>query len=248
MKKLIYLGILICAMAVALAGCSKETDTGEQAQQDQSQESQKSEKTLDQLKEEMKQLVSKRSTGEGIYYEYTVTVEGGSGMPESTMAMKTWQQGESIRTETLDQSGQVMSVLIKEAGEDYILMYNPAENIAIRQDIASSESMQDDYDINTSSDDVNWEGVVEIKDDDVDGRNAKLVVLKDETTGQNIISRMWIDEKTGLVVKSEVEADGKVVSTMKIKNIKEGNFGEDTFKLPDDVKVMKIEDMMPAQP
>jgi len=248
MKKLIYLGILIFAMAVALAGCSKETDTGEQAQQDQSQESQKSEKTLDQLKEEMKQLVSKRSTGEGIYYEYTVTVEGGSGMPESTMAMKTWQQGESIRTETLDQSGQVMSVLIKEAGEDYILMYNPAENIAIRQNIASSESIQDDYDINTSSDDVNWEGVVEIKDDDVDGRNAKLVVLKDESTGQNIISRMWIDEKTGLVVKSEVEADGKVVSTMKIKNIKEGNFGEDTFKLPDDVKVMKIEDMMPAQP
>lgn len=248
MKKLIYLGILICAMAVSFAGCSKGKDTGEQAQQEQSQGSQKSEKTLDQLKEEMKQLVSKRSAGEGIYYEYTVTVEGGSGMPESAMAMKTWQQGENIRTETLDQSGQVMSVLIKEAGEDYILMYNPAENIAIRQDTASSESMQDDYDINTSSDDVNWEGVVEIKDDDVDGRNAKLVVLKDESTGQNIISRMWIDEKTGLVVKSEVEADGKVVSTMKIKEIKEGSFGEDTFKLPDDVKVMKIEDMMPSKP
>ncbi|AHM55575.1 hypothetical protein EAL2_c02720 [Peptoclostridium acidaminophilum DSM 3953] len=247
MKKLIYASMLIFALAISFAGCSdkKETDTGEQAKKEQAQ---KSEKSLEELKEEMKQLVSKRSLGEGIYYEYAVTVEGGSGMPESSMTMNTWQQGENIRTETLDQSGQVMSVLIKEAGEDYILMYNPAENIAIRQDIASSESMQDDYDINTSSDDVNWDGVVEIKDDDVDGRNAKLVVLKDESTGQNIISRMWIDEKTGLVIKSEIEADGKVISTMKIKNIKEGSFGEDTFKLPDDVEVMKIEDMMPSQP
>lgn len=251
MKKIsIIFAVLTLSVIMMASGCSKKEDSGEAQNQNEEAEKsdQKSEKTLEELKGELKEIVEKQKTSNGYYYEYSVESEYSEGEKSQTR-MKMWQQGEKIRTEVVDSEGNTISIMIQDMENDELYMYDAQQNIAYRQKGISEEGSETAEGEEVSPDeDIDWDGVVNIEDDKVDGRAAKRIIINDSQEGQSFESRMWIDEQTGIVIKMESYMEGKLVSQFKVENIKSGPFDDDVFKLPSGVKIIDMDSYMQQIP
>lgn len=234
MKKVwvICLILLLTLSLSFIAGCSsqpKET-TAPPAKTDSG-----AQKTADD-KEAVKSLFSKGKEVKEMCYEMHITASG------LTVESKTWFKGQKMKTDTLVNGQRAVSIFDMAKGE--LISYLPEKNMATKMKIDEYQGKDNitplDYLEELEKSEFQILGT-----ETVNGMECKVISVSDKL-GK---AKMWISVDYGIVVKMEEEVDGKK-TVVEFKNIKigPGSVPDDTFNLPQGVKVMDINAMMENLP
>lgn len=178
--------------------------------------------------ESLADLFAKAKRVDGLYYEYAMTagdvkVEG-----------KTWTKDKKIKNEMASEGNTYVSFINFENGEAYT--YIPEQKMAVKMDInklkAQMGKQPSDY---ACGIDLQRAKVVETTT--YNGMKCKAVVITDRDGKEEM--KMWISEEYGLPLRVESNETG-VKNVMEYKNLKVGPLPDDTFKLPEGIRVINM--------
>jgi outer membrane lipoprotein-sorting protein len=220
------LGMLLLSLTLLISGCGGNKSTGPSAPT----------KVETSDKDTILKLFAKGKQITGLSYDFTMTSK------EMSMNGKMWLQGNKMKTEMVIQGEKMISIVDGET----VYQYMPASNMAMKFSVKSTSGQKSQTpDTPTSfSDNVDKETVKIVETTTYDGKKCIVFISK---SGKDQ-AKMWLSEEYGIPLKVEMSSAGGELTTIEYKNVKVGAISDDTFKLPANVDVQDMSEMMNNMP
>jgi outer membrane lipoprotein-sorting protein len=151
---------------------------------------------------------------------------------------KAWLKGNMLKTDSVLNGQRVISIFDLTKGE--VLSYLPGDNIATKMKMEEYQGQDGttpvDYTQELAKADFRLAGTETVNN--MDCKVLKIISVEDSY-------KMWLSTEYGMVVKIEEGLQGQGV-TVEFKNIEvgEGSVADNTFKIPEGVEIIDLNEMI----
>ena len=215
--------LLVLVLLLPLYGCGGSDEGENPAEETESGE-----------EVSLEELFGKAKDIEGYSYDYVISDSASDQTFEGKMYLKGMKQRMEMNTE----GGQMIQIVDMEAQKAF--SYMPEQKMAFEVDLNQLESPETPSDYVENADTSNAKYLGKEKVNGIDCHKYSV-----ENEDSSVV--YWVHDEYGLPVKIETTVDD-TVSVMEFKNFEVGNIADDLFKLPGDVEVQNISDMMQNMP
>lgn len=232
----LYLMVVLTLICLGITGCGGKKETGGPGAPNKPAGSQEAGQPAKEVS--ATDLLTKGKEITGMSFEYILT------MPTGKMTGKVWMEGRKMKTESTVEGRKMIALIDGEANTFYT--YYPDQNMAMK---LSSQELGKETQPATPTDyiqNTDPNALKTLETTIYDGVKCKVLMV--QNTQDKTQVKMWVREDYGIPIRVEVTAPDGVKTVMEYKDLKIGPQPPDTFKLPADVKITNLNEMMKQLP